>query len=73
MPQEKVQVSALQEYPGSYVWRDYAIRCPECKELSTDYGDVETLIGEEWFHLCKSCGEKAMADEDEVTRVSLRP
>jgi hypothetical protein len=57
MAQQKRQVSALQEYPGAYVWRDYEKLCPECGEWTMG-SDTETQVGDEWHVLCESCAAK---------------
>ncbi len=64
MPQEKVVVRSLQEYPNTTVWKDYAVRCPLCNRLTEDYGEVETLIQDEWFQLCNPCGNETQVVPD---------
>jgi Zn ribbon nucleic-acid-binding protein len=66
--QERARCGHEQDYPGAYQWPLYAVRCPECKEMVKEYGEVSVLSedGHEHF-LCVPCGEYAIRMSNEIT------
>jgi hypothetical protein len=57
--QGKRAVRSVQEYPGSTVWVDYEVLCPECGQWSETYGQVDRLEANgEWHCLCLACGDR---------------
>ncbi len=58
MIQEKRVVRKLQEYPGSYIWKDYEYKCPTCKKWTENISDVDEKDDDgDWHHLCEKCAE----------------
>jgi len=63
MTQERVCVGRDEDYYGCCGWPVYAVRCPECGQMTTDYGEVSTVIDGDEHYLCTPCGEKVFPSE----------
>lgn len=66
--QEKVCVGHEQDYPGAYRWPIYQVRCPECGQMTKEYGDVSVLSEDGHEHLlCTPCGEEVIRMSNPMT------
>ena len=63
--QVKQIVGQTQEYPGTIPWYVYAVRCPVCKRMVTEYGDVSEVDSDgDEHYLCIPCGDKVWKEEN---------
>lgn len=62
MAQQKRVIRQYQEYPGSTIWRDYEVVCPDCGQWRKSSGDVDVLVHidgkEEWHSVCADCAKE---------------
>lgn len=63
MKQEKHVISRTQEYPGTVTWTDFSVRCPICKQMVANYGEIEELDDDgDWHQVCVECGRKELSE-----------
>ncbi len=71
MLQPKRQYEAIQEYPGSTIWRSYEVFCPACGQWVKEYGDVDEKDEDGDYHkLCLPCGKIAWEKVENETNLS---